>query len=1070
MRIAAPGISRWFGLGRRSPFLAIASMAFGLWAGAFSATLHAQSCTIDQTSTRTGTRIVIDLQTGCTSDAQTTFGAAALYWADYLYSQVPISVEANFQPLSCNATQGTLGSAGPNQFAVNFAGAPRSQVYYPIALANSLEGVDLSTAVADIGMAYNSNIGNPGCIENASWFYDDGTSTSIPANTFDLFGVIQHELGHGLGVISLYGESGIFGSDDPSDPLAGFTDSYSQFLYSETFAQDIDDLSPANRAGVFTSVSGLTWSGSAVDGLAGTLSAGTANNNVRMYAPSPYASGSSVSHFDTAVEPSDLMEPFKLARSVTNFDLTRNLLRDVGWQTLPDPPTISATGTSTTSLTFAVTPPNQTGGSAILNYTLTCGSESTISSSSTITVTGLAANTQYSCRAVTTTGIGTSDTSETLLVTTDAGAAPGPSLAEALDAPTLSWTTGGDANWQGQTAKFVVTGDNDDAAESGAVTDGQLTYLETQVTGPGLLSFFWQVSSEANFDFLEFYLDGTLQQRISGEVNWYQESVEVAGEGAHTLRWVYTKDPSVTSGDDMGWVDLVSYGAPPDAPVLSQVTTEQTSASSATATVSFAPASSGATPQGFTATCTPQSTALGAVVSPLTNSEALAGEMGFPEATRSKQEQEALREFHSSQAFIDQGLRCATDLMQPQRTDVDVGDQVSPELQARQQDCSSSFTQIDSAYDPIPGANYVIPVVFHIISRTDGVGEISDQRVQAQMAVLNEDFAGALGAGVDTGIQFVLADTQRYVDNTAFQDNLASSFKASIAYPQTQYLNVFTNDAGGGGVLGYATLPQGAAGSSSDGIVMLHNTIGGRNNGFGNFDEGRTLVHEVGHYLGLRHTFNPQGACLSNTYTAGDYIVDTPAQLNPDSSAPSSDCGSPSAFDNFMNYSDDRFMDTFTGEQTNRMICSLTSYRSSAYTLVYDNGPPVSASGAASPLTITGLQAGTTYDCAVTALVGSTESGPSSSITILAGDSDGDGALDFDDAFPDDPTETTDTDGDGLGDNLETSLGTDINNVDTDGDGFTDFEEYTEGSDPLDPDDPPPSGLPIWLLYEALQP
>ncbi|MGD2009114.1 MAG: M43 family zinc metalloprotease [Cellvibrionales bacterium] len=51
---------------------------------------------------------------------------------------------------------------------------------------------------------------------------------------------------------------------------------------------------------------------------------------------------------------------------------------------------------------------------------------------------------------------------------------------------------------------------------------------------------------------------------------------------------------------------------------------------------------------------------------------------------------------------------------------------------------------------------------------------------------------------------------------------------------------------------------------------MLHETIGGRNNGYGNFNEGRTLVHGVGHYLGLRHTFNPTGACLSYTYGADD--------------------------------------------------------------------------------------------------------------------------------------------------------------------------------------------------------
>ena len=128
----------------------------------------------------------------------------------------------------------------------------------------------------------------------------------------------------------------------------------------------------------------------------------------------------------------------------------------------------------------------------------------------------------------------------------------------------------------------------------------------------------------------------------------------------------------------------------------------------------------------------------------------------------------------------------------------------------------------------------------------------------------------------------------------------------------------------------------------------------------------------------------------------------------------------------------------------------------------------VSETGTTSPITVNGLAAGTTYSCSVTAFAG-TASTSSGVITLLAGDSDGDGVIDFDDAFPSDPTETTDTDGEGLGDNLEGTLNTDPENPDTDGDGYTDYEEYVDGTDPLDDGDPGSGGLPIWLLYEATQ-
>jgi hypothetical protein len=73
------------------------------------------------------------------------------------------------------------------------------------------------------------------------------------------------------------------------------------------------------------------------------------------------------------------------------------------------------------------------------------------------------------------------------------------------------------------------------------------------------LNFWWSVSSELGYDYLEFYLDGILQNgRISGEVNWTQQTFNIAA-GSHTLRWRYTKDIGLSSGQDRGWVDQVSF-------------------------------------------------------------------------------------------------------------------------------------------------------------------------------------------------------------------------------------------------------------------------------------------------------------------------------------------------------------------------------------------------------------------------------------------------------------------------------------------------------------------------------
>ena len=336
-----------------------------------------------------------------------------------------------------------------------------------------------------------------------------------------------------------------------------------------------------------------------------------------------------------------------------------------------------------------------------------------------------------------------------------------------------------------------------------------------------------------------------------------------------------------------------------------------------------------------------------------------------------------LAAYHQSAEFQRGGARCATDASMAARR---VSSTTLNAVSDRAADCSFTNTTIDSDYSPVDGQVLTIPVVFHVIYKADGTGYISEARVQAQIAVLNEDFAGFSGNGYLTSIQFELVDINYVQNDSWYTDagaNMTSEFKSSLAVDPARYMNIYTNDAGGGGTLGYASLAaNGSVGSSSDGIVMLHDTIGGRNNGYGNFDEGRTLVHEVGHYLGLEHTFMPAGSCdLPNDYTHGDLIADTPAQLSPDfGTSSSSSCGAPSAIENFMNYSDDDAMYTFTAEQTNRMICSLMSYRSNAYS-VSGGGEAVTATGSSSPISVTGLANDNSYSCTVTA---SNADGPSS--------------------------------------------------------------------------------------------
>ena len=335
---------------------------------------------IDASSTRTGTQVQVNLNSGCTTASEETFEAAALYWADFLYSPVKIEIDADFAPMSCTATGGILGGAGPTTYAAG-AALPEADTLYSIAHANALYGQDIYPDGPEMVMSFNSNIGTAGCIENYSWYFDDGTSPTTPAGTIDLYGTALHEIGHGLGFLSLLGSDG-------SQALAGYSDVYTNRLYSETLGL-LTGLSDANRQSAITSETNLTWAGGAVDGLASTLMQGTTGGNVRMYAPNPYESGSSVSHFDKSLTPNDLMEPVKTTRETTEDQMTRNLFRDIGWETIPDAPAIASVSAGSDYIDVTLTAPYHLGNTLLLNYTATCGGASATGTASTLRVSGL---------------------------------------------------------------------------------------------------------------------------------------------------------------------------------------------------------------------------------------------------------------------------------------------------------------------------------------------------------------------------------------------------------------------------------------------------------------------------------------------------------------------------------------------------------------------------------------------------------------------------------------------------------------------------------------------------------
>ena len=254
-------------------------------------------------------------------------------------------------------------------------------------------------------------------------------------------------------------------------------------------------------------------------------------------------------------------------------------------------------------------------------------------------------------------------------------------------------------------------------------------------------------------------------------------------------------------------------------------------------------------------------------------------------------------------------------------------------------DCDLQQTVPSDDYDPSNG-DLVIPVVVHVMQNDEGtLGWIDRATIEQQIKILNDDFSGVGVSSADdtpgAGVRFALAGVDPdggstigitwSQNSTWFNDQ--GAYWESLAWDPTRYLNIYTNAAGGN--FGYVNaLPAaGLAGEIEDRVVVSWRTFGEGGDYGSPQDLGRILTHEVGHYLGLFHTFQ-DGCDGESCSSSGDRICDTPSQASPNFECSSADtCGTVDAVENFMNYSWQVCMREFTPDQIRRMRCTIQTYR-----------------------------------------------------------------------------------------------------------------------------------------------
>ncbi len=218
-------------------------------------------------------------------------------------------------------------------------------------------------------------------------------------------------------------------------------------------------------------------------------------------------------------------------------------------------------------------------------------------------------------------------------------------------------------------------------------------------------------------------------------------------------------------------------------------------------------------------------------------------------------------------------------------------------------------------YTPRPNGSVVVNVYMHVITDSNNNGALSSGTINSQISVLNNAYK-------NTPFTFNLVKTTVTANDAWYTAGYGSQaerdMKSTLREGGAGDLNFYVNNIGDG-LLGWATFPTDYSSNPvNDGVVVLNASLPGGS--ADPYNEGDTGTHEVGHWLGLYHTF--QGGCGGS----GDYVSDTPAEKSPaygcpigrDSCTKGKNAAGLDPVENFMDYSDDSCMYQFTSGQSLR--------------------------------------------------------------------------------------------------------------------------------------------------------